>query len=283
VTRALTSLRHAVHRLLEGGQRTPTVVLVRGGLALLIVANVVAVVIETIPTLDDGTRRMLDDFEAVSLVVFVVEYLLRLWTAGVHAHYRGATGLLRFAVSPNALVDFVAIAPSLLVGLGFGVDLRVLRLLRLLRLLRIMKLGRYSLAMRTLRVVLWSKAPDLVSLSFVLLILLVLSSSLMFHLEHDTQPTVFSSIPTTMWWGIVTLTTIGYGDMAPVTVEGRLLGSFVALLGIGMFALPAGLLGAAFVDELAKARREAGAAKQRGKEQPTEPSPAHCPHCGHEI
>ena len=132
-----------------------------------------------------------------------------------------------------------------------------------------------TLTLRTLRRVMVARLPDLISLSFVLLILLVLSSSLMFLLERDAQPNTFTSIPATMWWGIVTLTTIGYGDMAPVTVEGKLLGSFVAILGLGMFALPAGLLGGAFVEELGKARRLNR--EQRAKGSPS--TQTRCPHC----
>ncbi|MCK5943822.1 MAG: potassium channel family protein, partial [Planctomycetes bacterium] len=223
------SLRSRVHQTLEGSHG-PLGTAVRWFLAALILANVVAVVIETVPAIERSYGRALLHFETFSLAVFSIEYLLRLWSAGEHAHFRGLLGRLRWMVTAAALIDLVAILPALFVA-----DLRLMRLLRLARLLRIAKLARYSLALRTLRHVMFARLPDLVSLSFVLLILLVLSSSLMYHLEHDAQPELFSSIPTTMWWGIVTLTTIGYGDMAPITVEGRLLGSVVAILGIGMF------------------------------------------------
>jgi len=157
-------------------------------------------------------------------------------------------------------------------------DLRTLRLVRLARLFRVAKLGRYSMAVQTLFAVLRHKAADLLSLLFVLVILLVCASTLMFHLEHDAQPNSFSSIPATMWWGIVTLTTIGYGDMSPVTAGGRMLGGVVAVLGIGMFALPAGLLGAAFVDELGKLRAGRFGGGHGGHEGHADG--AHCPHCG---
>ena len=258
------TLRSRVHDVLDGsGNRAARVV--RFSLALLIVANVLAVVFETVPAFAERAGGLLDAFEAVSLAVFSVEYLLRLWSAGEHAAFRGAPGRLYWMATPGALVDLLAIAPSLL---ALGGDMRVVRVLRLARLMRIAKLGRYSFALRTLREVVQKKAPDLLSMAFVLLILLVLSSALMFQLEHEAQPEAFSSIPATMWWGIVTLTTIGYGDMSPITIEGRLVGAFVAVLGIGMFALPAGLLGSAFVDELGKARdRAPGGAGRR------------CPHC----
>ena len=273
-------LRAHVHRLLDGPARSRAATIVRTALAALIVANVAAVVVETVPGVQQAAGHALLTFEVVSLVVFSIEYLLRLWSAPEQPHLRGRFARLRWAVTPAALIDLLAIVPAFLPA---HLDLRLLRLARLLRLLRVAKLGRYSLALRTLQHVLRQKAPDLLSLAFVLLILLVLSSSLMFLLEHDAQPEAFSSIPATMWWGIVTLTTIGYGDMTPVTIAGRLLGAVVALLGIGMFALPAGLLGAAFVEELGRERQRRAAVRSDGPglaaahERPADPHT--CPHC----
>jgi voltage-gated potassium channel len=267
------SLRSTVHGLLASG--SPTGQWLRFALAALIVLNIGALVLETVPWIGDRYRGAFRAFELASIAVFAIEYAARLWTAPEEPRYRApVTGRLRWMLTPGALIDLAAILPSLLVQAGF--DLRALRLVRLSRLLRMARLGRYSFAVQTLQRVLKAKAPDLLSLLFLLLGLLVLSSTLMFFLENDAQPQAFSSIPATMWWGIITLTTIGYGDMAPVTVGGRLLGAVIAILGIGMFALPAGLLGAAFVDELGKARAR-GATGATGD---TAPATAACPHCG---
>lgn len=266
----MVPLRAAVHRLLED-ERDRAAVAVRLVLAGLIVLNVAAIALETVPSLQPAWAPSFAAFETLSLCIFGVEYAARLWAAPEQPCFSGPAGRLRWAITPAAVIDLLAILPGLLVALG--VDLRALRLLRLSRLLRVAKLGRYSLAAQTLQRVLRSKAPDLLSLLFLLLILLALSSTLMYCLEHDAQPDGFSSIPATMWWGIVTLTTIGYGDLAPITTAGRALGSVIAILGIGMFALPAGLLGAAFVDELGKAR---GAPPT----PPAPPAPTRCPHCG---
>ena len=265
------TLRSRVHQVLEGHHELLGTI-VRWFLALLIVANVLAVVIETVPEIEAKWGEQLLRFEAFSLVVFGIEYILRFWSAAEHAHFAGIWGRLRWAVTPSAIIDLLAIAPALLIT-----DMRLVRILRLARLVRIAKLGRYSIALRTLRHVVVARLPDLIGLSFVLLILLVLSSAIMFHLENEAQPTVFTSIPVTMWWGIVTLTTIGYGDMAPITLEGRLLGAVVAVLGIGMFALPAGLLGGAFVEELGKVRRQSQG--QTDNANANAPAMTHCPHC----
>lgn len=268
--------RAAVHRLLEASPPTRAAAALRAALAGLIVVNVVAVVAESVRDVHAAASQWLRGIEFVSVAVFSVEYLLRLWAAPEQPRFqRPLLGRLRWVATPAALVDLLAVLPSLLVMASF--DLRTLRLVRLARLFRIAKLGRYSLAVQTLFAVLRSKAADLLSLLFVLVILLVVASTLMFHLEGEAQPNVFSSIPATMWWGIVTLTTIGYGDMAPITPAGRALGGIVAVLGIGMFALPAGLLGAAFVDELGKLR---AARHGDGTSHAAHADGAHCPHCG---
>ncbi|MCA3007926.1 MAG: ion transporter [Phycisphaerales bacterium] len=267
--------RAAVHRLLEASPPTRAAAAVRAALAGLIVINVAAVLADSVRDVHAVALQWLRAIEWVSVAVFSAEYLLRLWAAPEQPRFGLPFGRLRWALTPSALVDLLAVLPSLLAMASL--DLRTLRLVRLARLFRIAKLGRYSLAVQTLFAVLRSKAADLLSLLFVLVILLVCASTLMFHLEGEAQPDVFSSIPATMWWGIVTLTTIGYGDMAPVTAAGRALGGVVAVLGIGMFALPAGLLGAAFVDELGKLRAARGGSHDG---HAGHADGAHCPHCG---
>lgn len=260
------NLRHTVHRLLDGDPPSRAASALRYALAGLIVTNVAAVVLETVRDVHLAWRPAFRALEAFSVAVFAIEYLARLWTAVEQPRFaRPLLGRLRWTLTPTALIDLFSILPSLL--MFAGVDLRALRLVRLSRLLRVARLGRYSVALQTLQRVLRAKAPDLLSLLFLLVVLLVVSSTCMYFLEHEAQPATFSSIPATMWWGIITLTTIGYGDMAPVTGGGRLFGGFIAVLGIGMFALPAGLLGAAFVEEINRQRT----ARNGG--------PA-CPHCG---
>lgn len=247
----------------------------RFGIAALIVVNVAALVVESVPGAHAEASAWFHGLEVVSVTVFLVEYALRLWAVPEQpGHSHPMFGRLRWMASPMAIVDLVSVLPTLL-ALS-TIDLRGLRLLRLLRILRIVKLGRYSVAAQTLANVLRSRAADLLSLLTILVVLLLVSSTVMFYFENPAQPDSFSSIPATMWWGIVTLTTIGYGDMSPVTVPGRLLGSVIAVVGIGTFALPAGLLGAAFVEELGKARH----ARAHDGGAHREAATTACPHCG---
>ena len=259
----IRSLRARTADILEiSRQDDPVGVWVDRLLSALIVANLIALVLETVEPIRALAPGAFARFELLSVIVFSAEYVLRVWSCiELPGYERPLRGRLRYALSPMALADLLAIAPFYAPALG--IDLRSVRAVRLLRLLRLAKLGRYSETMRTFARVLSAKRDELVALMAFLAILLVLSSSVMYFAEHEAQPEKFSSIPKAMWWGVATLTTVGYGDVAPVTAIGRLLGSFIAVLGIGMFALPTGILGAAFADEIERSRR----------------GQTRCPHC----
>jgi voltage-gated potassium channel len=233
----------------------------------LIVLNVIAVLAETVEPWGTQYAKLFVNFEIVSVVIFTVEYLLRIISCTSDPRFRPRVlGRLHFASTPLALIDLLAILPFYLPFLGF--DLRVLRALRLFRLARIGKLGRYSESLRTLGRVVVAKKEELIVTLSILSLLLILASSVMYFVEHEAQPTVFSSIPAAMWWAVATLTTVGYGDTYPVTIAGKAIASVISILGIGMFALPTGILGAAFVEEVEK--------KKKGRAR-------RCPHCGGRI
>ena len=194
----LQSLRQRVFQVLEHGRRRDVASRALDWLlVVLILADVAATVLHTVPEVAARHGGMLTVVDRLCVLVFAVEYAARLWTAPEEPRYRApVTGRLRWMLTPAALIDLAAILPSLLVQAGF--DLRALRLVRLSRLVRMARLGRYSFAVQTLQRVLTAKAPDLLSLLFLLLGLLVLSSTLMYFLEHEAQPQAFSSIPATM-------------------------------------------------------------------------------------
>lgn len=242
-------LQLAVHEVLEGGDNSGRLGRIVGAILVgLIFLNVVAVVLESV---DDVMRRFASEFQVflyVSLALFTVEYLLRLWTCtrhdtGLYAH--PVKGRLRYMLTPLALVDLVAILPFYLT-MFTGLDLRFLRLIRLLWVL---KITRYLPAMGLLSKVLRRERRTLVSVMTLMLIILFIASSLVYLLEHKSQPEKFASIPHAMWWGVATLTTVGYGDVVPITSFGKALGMLIMLIGIGAFALPAGVLASAFVEE----------------------------------
>ena len=233
----------------------------------LISLNVVAVILETVQFLSFRYRTFFTIFEVFSILVFTIEYLLRVWTCTTDKRFGNPfIGRIRFAVTPLILVDLMAILPFYL-PMIFPLDLRFIRILRLFRFIRLFKMARYSESLRTFGNVLKAKKEEIVIMLFTVLILLVFASSLMYFFEHEAQPKGFSSIPAAMWWGIATLTTVGYGDVYPITPIGKSLGAIIAVLGIGMFALPAGILASGFVEEIQRRRRKRKV----------------CPHCGKEI
>jgi voltage-gated potassium channel len=249
------SFRRMVYHMLGGeGHEDPWVKLIDRFLILLIVANVAAVVAESVEALALVHGPVFHAFDVASVIVFSVEYLLRLWTAVElpDPRYKHPLwGRLRWAVSPMALIDLLAVLPFYL---GYFVEMD-LRAIRVLRVLRVFKLSRYSMAMNVLAAVARQESRVIGATMFILMVVTVLTSSVMYLLEHRAQPHIFGDIPSSMWWAIVTLTTLGYGDMVPVTPLGRVLGAFTAILGVGMIALPAGVLASGFSEQM-RIRRE---------------------------
>jgi voltage-gated potassium channel len=228
--------------------------LVSGVVGTLIVINVMSVVLESVESLRARHFETFWWIEQIATAVFAVEYVLRVWSAPdrVAGKYRTPIiGRLRYMMQPFAVVDLIAVLPAILGMLGAD-DLRVLRLLRLLRML---KLTRHSTAFRLLWDVFREEAKSIGAVLFMLIITLIMSGSIMYMLESEAQPEVFSSIPAAIWWALVTLTTVGYGDMVPVTAWGKIFGGFVAVVGVCTLALFSGLLTVSFMDQL-RMRRE---------------------------
>jgi voltage-gated potassium channel len=215
----------------------------------LIFLNVVTVILETEAGLYSRYKAFFDFFEVFSIGIFTLEYILRIWSCTEHLKYKAPIlGRLRYALSLPMLIDLISFLPFY-VPL-WGLDLRIIRVIRLFRLFRLMKMARYSKSLSTIVNVIKSKREELGITLFSGGILLILASSLLYFIEHDTQPDAFSSIPAAMWWGAITLTTVGYGDVYPVTGLGKMVGAFIAVLGIGLFALPAGIIASGFAAEL---------------------------------
>lgn len=260
-------LKGRIHLVLSGAATDHVGRIVSFGLIGLILLNVLAVMAESVAGIKASYGSWLTGFEAISVAVFIMEYVLRVWSCTANPLYtHRVTGRIRFVVTPLAIIDLLAVLPSIL--FWAGVDLRFLRVVRLARLIRLGKLGRYSTALQSMWLAVRSRRDELVMALMLMALILVLASSLMYMAENDRQPEAFSSIPATMWWGIMTLTTVGYGDVYPVTVLGKLTAAVIAVVGIGLFALPAGIVGSAFVE----LREQQKAARQGA-----------CPHCGKHL
>jgi len=222
--------------------------LINGFLVLLIFLNVLAIILESIAALEQTYAPIFHDFEIFSVVIFTLEYALRLWSIPLTNNQlkHSKHPRWRYFLRPLSIIDLLAILPFYL-SLFVVVDLRFLRLFRLLRLL---KLSRHFQSMGLLMQVIYQERQPLLSSIIIMLATLLLASSLIYLAEQHAQPELFSSIPAAMWWGIATLTTVGYGDITPITPLGRFLGSIIAVLGVGTFALPTGILASAFSEQL---------------------------------
>jgi voltage-gated potassium channel len=222
----------------------------------LILINVLAVILQSVEALNLRYHRLFWRFEVFSIIVFTIEYILRLWSCTASGNYTGAiAGRIRYALAPLALVDLFAILPFY-IPVVIPFDLRFIRVVRLFRLFRLFKLSRYTTADRLILNVLKDKKEELIISLIVITILLIFASTLMYLIENTAQPEVFSSIPASLWWGVATLTTVGYGDLYPITPLGKFLGAIISILGIGMFALPAGIFASGFAQEIQKRRKK---------------------------
>jgi voltage-gated potassium channel len=243
--------RHYTYELLHTPEiETKVEHYVRVSIGVLIALSLVSVILESEQAIEAAIGDYLYAFEVFVIVAFSVEYVLRLWSIVHHPKYRHwFFGRLRYAVTPLALVDLVAVLPFYLPAVT-TLDLRFIRTLRLVRLARVLKLGHYSKSLTLISRVVKHKRHEMGAALFLVFLLLVIASTLMYHIEHEVQPEVFSSIPKSLWWGVATLTTIGYGDIVPITAAGRTLAAIISVLGIGVFALPSGILVSGFIEEV---------------------------------
>jgi len=250
MTTAVTK-RHRAHQIFEiehhGLARLINLVIL-----LLIALTVVIVFAETIPQVRDDYITWFVWFEYVSIALFSIEYIARLWSAAEIDPEQPWRSRWRYAKSPLALVDLLAVAPFYF-GLFIQLDTRYLRVVRLLRIL---KLTRYSRSLTTLLQVLKNEMPGIISALGILLILIVFASAGIYLVERDAQPEAFGSIPQAMWWATITLTTVGYGDVVPITLAGKALGIVITILGVGFAALPAGIIASGFTIEMQNRRDE---------------------------
>jgi voltage-gated potassium channel len=235
-------------------------------LITIIVLNILAIILESMPSLENQFHDLFNDFELFSVTFFTLEYIARLYAIVENPKFRDPLyGRIRYAGTAMAIVDLLAFLPFYL-GL-LPLDLRFLRIFRLMALFRMFKITRYMQALSIFKRVIAERKEQLV-LSFIFIIfILIIISFFMYLVERDEQPDKFGSIPAAMWWGMATLTTVGYGDSVPITPLGKVLGGLFAIAGVAFLALPAGILSSGFFELLHRPKSK----------------PHICPHCGKEF
>lgn len=258
-------LQTLVFELLEKKKNLKrSAIIVQSVIGILIISTTIFSIWETVPTLEASTQNLLNVFQYICAPVFVLEYALRLWVAPLHTpDQNSVTSRLKFALKPAMLIDLTVLLPFILPFM-FSFDTSVLRTLRLVRIMSIGRLGQFSKSINSLTLVIKNSLSELlVSLSFCFLLLIIAATGI-YHFEKESQPEVFTSIPGSIWWAVNALTGIWLGDVYPVTLGGRIFAALVALLGVGIVALPAGIVASGIIDSVSDSKKSA----------------SKCPHCG---
>jgi voltage-gated potassium channel len=233
----------------------------------LIVLNVLALIFETIPDIKRSLGAFLHFFELISVIIFSIEYVMRIYISNMtYPSSSKIKSAFKFIFSFYGFIDLLAIMPFYLPFL-IKADLRFLRIIRLMRFLRIFKINRYNNSFGLIYSVIKEKKSELAMTGFVAFLILLIASFLMYYIEGESQPDKFPNILSCFWWAIATLTTVGYGDVYPITAWGKFLSGTIAILGIGLVALPTGLVSAGFMEKIGKKNNH----------------PKRCPHCGKEF
>jgi voltage-gated potassium channel len=239
------------YRILEEGRDGDPVAAFASALLVGFIAATVGVsIIETVPGISESYGDVLADFQFFAGFVFAIEYALRIYVADLHPSFRGQGAVLarlRYALSPMAVIDLLAVLPLVLV---FVVPVSALPALSILRLLRFLKLARYSPALRSLSSAIAGERRALAGSLIIIVGVILVAATLMYMVEHDDQPDRFGSIPAAMWWAVTTATTVGYGDVVPITPLGKVIGGLVMLTGYALLALPVGIIASAFAREV---------------------------------
>jgi len=244
------TVRRRIYFALEGGHEGgPAGSFIEFSLIALIIANVIAFTLQSEPPVRHAFPLFFEDFESISIAIFTLEYVTRLWCAPEDPTFRGGPflGRLRFALRPMMTIDFLAFAPGYVAFFIPFIDLRFLRLIRLLRLL---KIARYSPALSTLAQVIADERRALVGTLLLELCAMVFAAAAMHAVEGRVMPQAFGTIPDAMWWALETLTTVGYGDVVPVTGLGRVIAGMTMIMGVGLLALPVGIVATGFVNTI---------------------------------
>lgn len=242
-----------------------------GMIITLIIINIIMVIAYTFD-LPDYVQNVFNIVENASVIIFTIEYMLRIWTSDyIYKALSPLKARIKYIFSFMAIIDLLAILPFYF-PMIIAVDLRVLRALRLVRIFRIFKISRYTDALTSIGMVFKSKKNELFSSVMVVFLLMIMSAIIMYNVENAAQPKTFNNAFAALWWAVATFTTVGYGDIYPVTVLGKILSAVIALLGIGLVAVPTGIISAGFMEQINKTKAESENDKKH-----------YCPYCGHKL
>lgn len=256
------SLQRKLYTFLEEPDKSTGSFIFNTFILVLIILSILNLMLSTVSVYKEQYGYLFDIVKNIIMPIFIIEYILRFYASGYLSEYKGIKGKIKYFFSFYTLVDFIAILPYILIGTGFNSSF--VRSLRLLRIFRLFRARKYAVFLKILKTVLNNIKEELIVLMFIITIMLVLLSFVMLEVEHDAQPENFSNIFQTLWWSIATLTTVGYGDVYPITPLGKAITGLISLLSIGFVAIPGGMFASEFMTELNKRK---------------ESNDDNCPHC----
>lgn len=260
------SLEAKLYHLFEEPEKSRASFVLNIGIYILIILSILNLMLYSVDSIRDSYGFVLDTIRNIVMPIFVLEYLCRLIASGYLNEYRGIRGKLRYMLTPYAIIDLLAILPYLLLNAGFNSSF--IRSLRLLRIFRLFRIKKYSIFMKLMKEILYDLKEELLVLLFFTVIILVMLAFIIFDIEHEAQPEVFTNIFQTLWWSVATLTTVGYGDMYPITPAGKLITGIISILGIAFIAIPGGMFASKFTEAITEYKE-----LQRDDE-------GRCCHCG---
>ncbi len=220
----------------------------------LIVISILNLMLITVTEYQEKYNDIFILIRNIVMPIFIVEYILRLYASGALEKYKGINGKLKYAMTPYAIIDLISILPYILVNFGSFPNSNVLRSLRLLRIFRLFRVRKYVIFIQQIKKIFSNIKEEIFVLLFYTSVMLVILSFVVFQLEHEAQPDVFTNVFQTMWWGVATLTTVGYGDMFPITAAGKVITSIITIMGIAFVAIPGGMFASEFIAAIVEER-----------------------------
>jgi len=263
------TLQNKLYTLFEEPGKSKASYILNVLIYILILISIINLMLMTVPEFQEKYGDIFLQIRNIVMPIFIVEYILRLYASGSLDEYKGFKGKIKYATTPYAIIDLLAILPYILVHFASFPNSSALRSLRLLRVFRLFRVKKYAIFVQLMKKIFSNIKEEIFVLVFYTTVVLVILSFLIFQIEHDAQPDVFTNVFQTMWWGVATLTTVGYGDMYPITTAGKIITSVITIMGIAFVAIPGGMFASEFIEEI-----------NRSKEKKTSTDIDRCLRCG---
>jgi len=244
------TLQEKLYVLFEEPEKNRASFVLNSIIYILIFISIINLMFSTVESLQNEYGNIIVIVRNIIMPIFVLEYILRMYASGAVQKYKGLAGKFKYAKTPYAIIDLLSILPYILLNTGFNSSF--IRSLRLLRIFRLFRVKKYAMFIQQMRSITSNIKEELLVLLFYTVVLLIMLSFAIYELEHDAQPEVFTNVFQTMWWAVATLTTVGYGDMYPVTALGKIITAFISIIGIAFVAIPGGMFASEFISEINK-------------------------------